>query len=271
MKKIVILAVFIFWVAVSIFYANNLINPDTNNNSGNHQNGLQNGSGGQTQKEATSYGLELASHNTASDCWLLIDGKIYDVTSYINFHPGGANEILKYCGQDGTEAFQTKDKIFAQDHSANAYQMLADYYIGDMYQAMTNDSTSSNNQADNTQNNTTQNPAPVSYTLTKELVAQHNTASDCWVTGNNDVFNVTSYINSHPGGASNITRYCGQDIQAAFDSQGHSGNASQIFASMKIGTLGSTVSADTATNVVPPVSNTGREHDDDDDDEWDDD
>ena len=128
---------------------------------------------------------------------------------------------------------------------------------------------SSSVSLDNTQTNTLVAPSSTAYTLTAAIVAEHNIASDCWVTGNGNVFNVTSYINAHPGGKNNIIAYCGKDIQAAFNSQGHSAKASNIFASYKIGTLGASVSVDPVNNTPPPPVNNGRG--DDDDDEWDDD
>jgi cytochrome b involved in lipid metabolism len=78
---------------------------------------------------------------------------------------------------------------------------------------------------------------------------------------------VTLYIRSHPGGQANITKYCGSDIAAAFASQGHSANASNIFANYKIGTIGSSVSTDIVN--TPPVNtnqNTGANDDDEEDD-----
>lgn len=32
---------------------------------------------------------ELAKHNKIDDCWLAIRGKVYNVTKYMDFHPGG--------------------------------------------------------------------------------------------------------------------------------------------------------------------------------------
>ena len=51
---------------------------------------------------------EIAKHNSDSSCWMIVGGKVYDVTSYVYQHPGGAYNILKYCGADGTVAFETK-------------------------------------------------------------------------------------------------------------------------------------------------------------------
>ena len=50
---------------------------------------------------------ELAKHNTEDDCWVSIFGSIYDLASFAEEHPAGAESIYKLCGKDGTEAFQS--------------------------------------------------------------------------------------------------------------------------------------------------------------------
>lgn len=49
---------------------------------------------------------ELARHNSRSDCWVAIHGKVYDVTSFLSEHPAGAAVILKQAGKDATAAFE---------------------------------------------------------------------------------------------------------------------------------------------------------------------
>jgi predicted heme/steroid binding protein len=49
---------------------------------------------------------ELAKHATAKDCWLLIDGIVYDVTKYLDNHPGGSAVMVEHAGQDCTENFE---------------------------------------------------------------------------------------------------------------------------------------------------------------------
>lgn len=68
---------------------------------------------------------ELANHNSAEDCWLLIDGNVYDVTEFIVSHPGG-EAILKGCGIDATELFS--------QHSEEANNMLGAYLLGPLNQ-----------------------------------------------------------------------------------------------------------------------------------------
>jgi L-lactate dehydrogenase (cytochrome) len=50
-------------------------------------------------------GLEVAKHATRESCWVIISGKAYDVTSFLDEHPGGANIILQYAGKDATEEY----------------------------------------------------------------------------------------------------------------------------------------------------------------------
>jgi len=74
--------------------------------------------------ELQNYTLqEVAQHNTASNAWMVINGKVYDVTRYIPFHPGG-QKIMAGVGKDGTA-------MFNKYHSwVNAEFVLAKYHIG---------------------------------------------------------------------------------------------------------------------------------------------
>jgi cytochrome b involved in lipid metabolism len=48
---------------------------------------------------------EVAMHKTASDCWTVISGSVYNLTSFVTKHPGGVEAITKICGIDGTTIF----------------------------------------------------------------------------------------------------------------------------------------------------------------------
>jgi hypothetical protein len=47
----------------------------------------------------------LAVHGDASSCWSVINGGVYDLTSWIPQHPGGSEAIIRLCGTDGSEKF----------------------------------------------------------------------------------------------------------------------------------------------------------------------
>lgn len=67
---------------------------------------------------------ELKKHNKKNDAWLAIRGKVYNVTRYMDFHPGGVEELLKGVGMDATQVF---DDVHAW---VNYEQMLNKCYIG---------------------------------------------------------------------------------------------------------------------------------------------
>jgi len=67
---------------------------------------------------------DVAQHNTRDDCWMVIDGKAYDVTSWIDKHPGG-DVMLSYAGMDATDVFN----VFHEDASR---KMLSVFFVGDV-------------------------------------------------------------------------------------------------------------------------------------------
>ena len=48
---------------------------------------------------------EVAKHNSQSDCYIVVNGSVYDVTKFIPNHPGGPERIIPLCGKDATSAF----------------------------------------------------------------------------------------------------------------------------------------------------------------------
>ena len=56
--------------------------------------------------EKTFTMAEVATHSNDKSCYSVINGNVYDLTSYIYKHKGGASKILKICGKDGTSLFE---------------------------------------------------------------------------------------------------------------------------------------------------------------------
>jgi len=73
---------------------------------------------------------EVAKHNSSSDCWLIIENKVYDVSEYLGTHPGGCGIIIQYCGTEATHAFETKG--IGVNHSKTAWSHLDSIYLGDL-------------------------------------------------------------------------------------------------------------------------------------------
>ena len=78
-----------------------------------------------TRSIATSYTLaDIAKHNSERSCWAAINSKVYDLTNWINQHPGGPDRILALCGTDGSAAFNGQHGTQARPASE-----LASFYI----------------------------------------------------------------------------------------------------------------------------------------------
>ncbi|KAJ2497211.1 hypothetical protein GGH96_005286 [Coemansia sp. RSA 1972] len=75
---------------------------------------------------STFTAAEIAKHNTREDVWILIHDKVYDVTKFLDEHPGGEEVILENAGKDSTSDFEDIG------HSEDARDMLSQYYIGDL-------------------------------------------------------------------------------------------------------------------------------------------
>ena len=45
---------------------------------------------------------EVSLHDKRDDCWIIVHGKVYDVTNWLSKHPGGGDVIFNYAGQDAT-------------------------------------------------------------------------------------------------------------------------------------------------------------------------
>ena len=71
---------------------------------------------------------ELARHASARDCWMAIEGDVYDLSGYIPLHPAPAQTLIEWCGKDATEAFRTKG--YGRPHNPAAQAMLPRYQIG---------------------------------------------------------------------------------------------------------------------------------------------
>merc|ERR1712127_430750 len=48
---------------------------------------------------------EVAKHNTKTDCWVVVEGQVLNVTNFLSEHPGGELAILTFAGKDATEEF----------------------------------------------------------------------------------------------------------------------------------------------------------------------
>ena len=69
---------------------------------------------------------EVSRHCRATDAWVIVDGVVYDVTGFIEQHPGGPQLLAERAGQDVTETFRDLG------HSQLASYILSEMYVGDL-------------------------------------------------------------------------------------------------------------------------------------------
>ncbi|KAI1266127.1 hypothetical protein F5Y18DRAFT_382534 [Xylariaceae sp. FL1019] len=67
---------------------------------------------------------QVAAHNTPKDAWMIIHGEVYDVTKYLQEHPGGVEVLIEAAGKDASEEFDNAG------HSEDATEIMAEYRIG---------------------------------------------------------------------------------------------------------------------------------------------
>ncbi|HCC84406.1 MAG TPA: hypothetical protein DEP87_01880 [Candidatus Pacebacteria bacterium] len=71
---------------------------------------------------------DLAKHSQPEDCWVALKGNVYNLSTFISKHPGGAKAIETNCGKDGTEVFETR--YGKGPHQAAALLVIAALKVG---------------------------------------------------------------------------------------------------------------------------------------------
>ncbi|KAM3582463.1 hypothetical protein VKS41_005107 [Umbelopsis sp. WA50703] len=62
---------------------------------------------------------EVREHRAQDDAWTVLNGKVYNMSAYVKFHPGGVKDIMRIAGRDGT-------KLFMMTHSWVNYEFMLD-------------------------------------------------------------------------------------------------------------------------------------------------
>ena len=163
-------------------------------------------------------GGELARNAHRKSCWLLIDGIVYDVAPWLTTHPGGAGVLLAAAGGDATQAFKDVG------HSAGAIAKMAQYQIGML--------------------------ASDTSKISAAEVAKHNKEGDAYVIIRGCVYDVSHFLQDHPGGVDILLDETGKDATASFDSVGHSEAAKSTLAGFFMGIAEGKIEASTGGSKV---------------------
>jgi predicted heme/steroid binding protein len=72
--------------------------------------------------KADGYTLaQVQTHGTQESCWSAVNGQVYDLTTWISRHPGGAQRIIGMCGKDATSSFE---RMHGKSRAAQAALIL---------------------------------------------------------------------------------------------------------------------------------------------------
>lgn len=123
MKKLVYTVFIGFWTAIGTLLLVNALAPDRAPE--------QMPQSASDAVEKAGYSLdEVARHASLGDCWMAIEGAVYDLSEYVPSHPARSNVLDPWCGREATEGMRTKGDD--RDHSARAWRMLRRYRIGEV-------------------------------------------------------------------------------------------------------------------------------------------
>lgn len=63
----------------------------------------------------------LKQHNKRDDAWSAFNGKVYNITPYLPYHPGGEKELLRVAGRDGTKLFCKRFNLLLEPGGVYSY------------------------------------------------------------------------------------------------------------------------------------------------------
>lgn len=157
---------------------------------------------------------ELEKHNHEGDCWVAINGIVYDFTEFAEEHPGGAESIFALAGKDGSIAFNAV-------HNERMLEDFGDVIMGRFETIPANLTKESEHDV---------------REITLAELNLHNSTTDCWVAFHGDVYNISEFAKTHPGGPKLIQKLAGRDGTESFDAV-HSKSRLSLVKADKIGEL----------------------------------
>lgn len=137
---------------------------------------------------------------------------VYDITEYLDYHPGGPDTIYRFAGDDATIGFNSRM------HSRTARKILTKYLIGVFDETATD-------------------PLEVPRVITYEDVAKHNHTGSTWVVLFEKVYDLTPFVSMHPGGEAPIIEAAGTNATKEFKLARHPQSAFETLKKYYIGEI----------------------------------
>lgn len=168
---------------------------------------------------------EVQRHDQPEDCWIALNGHVYDLTEFLDRHPGGKNVIVTWAGKDASKIFNEIHQtawieqylrpeahvgtlgldpdLLASDTFWHSLRLARIEEIRNELKILVGgDSLSGRDPVPETSKDT---GIPLS------VVAQHHTAKDCWVVVNGLVYDLSDILLRHPEQIKVISAWAGRD------------------------------------------------------------
>lgn len=171
---------------------------------------------------------EIREHNSRESPWIVIDGVVYDVGSYLDRHPGGRGILLQHAGTDASEAFHGEHR-----HSLSAIVTMKNLRIGKIADTNGTNSESLENSKVRRRKKEPLKPGfgpldwakvlqripqkPLRKNISMDEISQHGPDSEQpWIVVKGFVYDISTYLDYHPGGKSILKELAGTDATEAF-------------------------------------------------------
>ncbi|KAJ0182859.1 hypothetical protein K1T71_002228 [Dendrolimus kikuchii] len=201
---------------------------------------------------------EIESRNSTSDAVIIIDNVVYDVTEFLEEHPGGMEVLLENAGKDASECFRRVG------HSDFAFEWRQKFVVGEVVdeekwevrpreEPMYCEKPFTLSSLLDvwgpplmlglfatlvyvaTRIRTTRRFKMVEKKFTRKEIVERNTKKDAVFIINNVVYDVTKFLDEHPGGHEVLVNAAGSDATESFLDVGHSYDAKELMRKFVIG------------------------------------
>ncbi|KAK9885989.1 hypothetical protein WA026_014775 [Henosepilachna vigintioctopunctata] len=83
-----------------------------------------------SESEVKQYSFsEVKKHCDNKSAWIVVQNNIYDITSFLNEHPGGEEVLLEQSGKDASDPFEDVG------HSSDARELMIRYKVGEIIES----------------------------------------------------------------------------------------------------------------------------------------
>ena len=209
--------------------------------------------------QGTVTAAELPQHASSDDCWLAIHGNVYDLTEYALEHPGGPEYITDFCGMDATSDYAIEHPesllrtirastwlgVYDENTATAAAEETGapkedpptqpettteapPAQEGEMEPEAEEEEEEQEPEEEEEEEATPfpeeeETPAPERVCLRQfynlATVAEHDSRDDCWYILYGLVYDLTDYVDRHPGGARRVFNECGTDATQAYEDE----------------------------------------------------